>query len=117
VKTVLAVLIGVFASAQTLAQADCCCLPDPPKAGSRDSVPEGAPVSPGNADCGCASLEFRSESDPPAPAAVLAPVAVPFEAVEPAPPVFPPALSAEEGRAPDRDVGPPLHLRLHLLLI
>ena len=113
----MAVLVLTFAGAQTLAAADCCCIPRPPKTEAPAEKPAKAPSGP--SDCGCDGLEFRSEAPPApsAPAALVEPPAplaiLPVEDL-----VFAPAdLPLPETGTPDRDVGPPLHLRIHVLLV
>jgi hypothetical protein len=124
-KAAQAVLILVFASAQTLARADCCCsAPPAPKASAHASCPgeaghpqhdeEQAP-----ADCGCKAPTFKSDLEQSASTAAVvgsAPLAPPALPVTlPAPPGGTSFAESRHG-PPDRDVGP-LHLRLHLLLI
>lgn len=117
-RAVQLALILVFAGAQTLARADCCCsAPPAPKAAAHDCCPTEAPA-PEHADCACDAPEFRSDLEPlAAPAAVLdAPSLSPAPPVLVALPAGAPVPAAAEPRPPDRDVGP-LHLRLHVLLV
>lgn len=117
VRTAAAVLMLVFAGAQTLAAADCCCSPRPPRAGAPAEAPAKPPSGP--SDCGCDGLEFRSDAPPasPAPVAVVDPPgpleSLPIGDLLPAPAESP----LLDPGTPDRDVGPPLHLRLRVLLV